>query len=222
MTNILLYVGVVADNNGSNPVIPTSSVPAIIADVNDIWKQACRRFVIQGVYLITNSSLKEIDGTNKMQLLTSMLNGVNNGTGLELYFTREFVLPFSDAEGMCSPGRGAVTTTFGIQTPKDVISAHELGHSQGLHDIYIGEGAGLFSTPVASTYEPNDWTGQSGYYLPGLTQATLIQRLLMCGDCVSNKRDIPNGTILGYAYGSNNTSQVSVGVSSLWNSPVDQ
>ena len=77
--------------------------------------------------------------------------------------------------------------------------AHELGHAQGLPDIYGDnvEGMPNVAGPVSRERLPGDWGSQDseGFYPPTLMQTELITRALMYGRCSPTKSDITTGSI---------------------------
>ena len=84
------------------------------------------------------------------------------------------------------------------------ILAHEIGHQCGLYDIYKA----MTNTPLVVSCLPSynrlpyDWGG--GYYSNELTQADLVQRLLLYGvGSASDPNpgiDIPSGQVYGLCY----------------------
>ena len=77
--------------------------------------------------------------------------------------------------------------------------AHELGHAQGLPDIYGNNVDGMpdVAGVVARDRLPGDWgtTDSEGFYPASLMQSELITRTLMYGRCSPTKRDITTGGV---------------------------
>ena len=99
-----------------------------------------------------------------------------------------------EANGLTNPGGCAVRASAG---PNSL--AHELGHAQGLTDIYAG---GVTNMPnivdeATKPWLPDDWgtSSSEGYYPPSVLQSELIERTLMLGVCSPTKRDITTGEI---------------------------
>ena len=77
--------------------------------------------------------------------------------------------------------------------------AHELGHAQGLPDIYAREVAGMPDVSGFASLErnPGDWgtSSSEGYYVSGFLQSEIVLRTLMNGLCSPVKRDLTTGGI---------------------------
>ena len=108
-------------------------------------------------------------------------------TGIEVYFVESI----GCTGGLTLPGGCAVRASA-----EPNVLAHELGHAQGLPDLYV-ERDGMPSLSGSPSYErlPGDFGTVSGegYYPDGDTQADIVQRMLMCGTGSATAHDITTG-----------------------------
>jgi len=83
--------------------------------------------------------------------------------------------------------------------------AHEIGHGFGCYDVFDvkkdNRSVHLQDSSVCCQHAPKDSSNGSGcrYYLPGIVQDAIIQRVLMYGFGAPDARDIPSGFIHGFA-----------------------
>jgi len=192
-TVIPIHAWIVCSTNG--PVTDVGTVRDRVAGANEIYRQVGRRFVLQepvGI-TVTNQSWAEIElnqaGTS-WPAFDELVDTHHVVNGVEVYF----VLSIEEANGLTNPGGCAVRASAG---PNSL--AHELGHAQGLPDIYAG---GVTNMPavtgkVSQSRLPDDWgtSSSEGYYPTSLMQAELIERTLMYGVCSPTKRDITTGDV---------------------------
>jgi len=124
---------------------------------------------------------------------TNLVNYAVNGNTLELYYVNyidRYTEGMNNSKGAIIRGGATLGTT-----------AHELGHTLGLQDIYASSDKTSFhveiGAPVRSEWLPNDW---SAFYVEELTQATLLTRLLMYGSNDRTGTDISSGPVYGLHY----------------------
>ena len=167
---------------------------AKVAGVNDIYRQVGRRFVLQEPvgYTATNQNWAVIERTTNGQwtAFPGLVDTHHATDGIEVYFVESI----TEANGLTSPGGCAIRASAGANS-----LAHELGHAQGLPDVY---GDGVVGMPNVQGFVsrgglPGDWgtSDAEGYYHAALMQADLIRRTLMYGFCSPTKRDITSGDI---------------------------
>ena len=108
-------------------------------------------------------------------------------TGVEVYFVESI----GCAGGLTLPGGSAVRASADPN-----VLAHELGHAQGLPDLYVSR-PGMPSLSVAPSYErlPGDFgtASNEGYYPADDMQADIVRRMLMYGQYSPTARDITTG-----------------------------
>ncbi|MBQ6103834.1 MAG: hypothetical protein IJL06_09205, partial [Kiritimatiellae bacterium] len=188
-TVIPLHAWIVCGTNG--PVTDAATVRAKVAGVNDIYRQVGRRFVLQEPvgFTPTNQAWAVItkDTAGDWPAFRSLIDTHHVSTGIEVYFVERIV----GAGGLTLPGGCAVRATA---NPNSL--AHELGHAQGLPDLYVSQ-SGMPSLSGSPSYArlPGDFgtTSNEGYYPDDGTQAEIVQRMLMYGLCSPTARDITTG-----------------------------
>lgn len=187
-TDVRLKCWIVSD--GTNVSSQTStSVSNLVDGVNEIYAQACMRFLVDSVSYTNDAYLANVHLTNSVQWRA--LSSIEQGTGmLELYF-----VPVLDG------GATAFHTRLGVVVGPNANArtlSHEIGHACGLPDIYVRHRgtANVVQGLPSRERMPDDW----GWYPPSLTQEVLIQRLLMYGLFSTTKADIPYGDIYGVYY----------------------
>ena len=190
-TVIPLYAWIVCSTNG--PVTDAATVRARVAGANDIYRQVGRRFVLQEPigFTATNMNWAVIKKVgNGWPAFDSLVDTHHMTDGIEVYFVESI----DDANGITSLQGCAIRASAGANS-----LAHELGHAQGLPDIYGDnvEGMPNVAGPVSRERLPGDWGSQDseGFYPPTLMQTELITRALMYGRCSPTKSDITTGSI---------------------------
>ena len=190
-TVIPLHAWIVCGTNG--PVTDVSTVQAKVAGANEIYRQVGRRFVLQEPvgYTPTNQVWAELKpGLNgAWTTFHDLVDTHHVSTGIEVYF----VASIDDANGLSCPGGCAVRAAADPNT-----LAHELGHAQGLPDLYVSQ-SGMPSLSGSPSYAwlPGDFgtTSAEGYYPDGTQQSTLVRHMLMFGEGSATKRDITTGNV---------------------------
>ena len=229
--NVPVTVWIVRQTNGSNPARDAAEIPNLLAGANMILWQSGLTLIQNGPYHLLNNTnwLNHIDVTNPANTnLTAMLNTTNSmGNAVELYFVN--MLEGGMAAGVRWPEGIAIAS--GEDTAHTL--AHEVLHDCGLEDIYTIENPDSSDTnpipgPVSEGRIPSDWGG--GYYLPGLTQRSLVTRLIMRSGRfgpeppLSQGVCLPRGTVCGWRDQDTNGNvrvlgQAGVGRSSVRRSP---
>ncbi len=156
-----------------------------------LFGQVGRRFVLQEPvgYTPTNQAWAVItkDTNGDWPAFESLIDTHHVTTGIEMYFVERIV----GAGGLTLPGGCAVRANANPNTV-----AHELGHAQGLPDLYV-ERDGMPALSVAPSYErlPGDFgtTSNEGYYPNTDMQADIVRRMIMYGLCSPTARDITTG-----------------------------
>ena len=191
-TVIPLYAWIVSGTNG--PATNAAGVRAMVAGANDIYRQVGRRFVLQEPVevLPTNQAWAVLapDTNGVWTAFRELIDTHHVTNGVEVYFVESLV----GAGGLTLPGGCAVRATA---NPNSL--AHELGHAQGLPDIYAREVAGMPDVSGFASLErnPGDWgtSSSEGYYVSGFLQSEIVLRTLMNGLCSPVKRDLTTGGI---------------------------
>lgn len=191
-TVIPLYAWIVSGTNG--PATNAAGVRAMVAGANDIYRQVGRRFVLQEPVevLPTNQAWAVLapDTNGVWTAFRELIDTHHVTNGVEVYFVESLV----GAGGLTLPGGCAVRATA---NPNSL--AHELGHAQGLPDIYAREVAGMPDVSGFASLErnPGDWgtSSSEGYYVSGFLQSEIVLRTLMNGLCSPVKRDLTTGEI---------------------------
>ena len=190
-TVIPIHAWIVCGTNG--PVTDAATVRARIAGANDIYRQVGRRFVLQEPvgFTPTNGAWAVIQKAGDEWPAFARLVDTHHVTdGIEVYFVESIV----GANGLTNPGGCAIRASAGANS-----LAHELGHAQGLPDIYGNNVDGMpdVAGVVARDRLPGDWgtTDPEGFYPASLMQSELITRTLMYGRCSPTKRDITTGGV---------------------------
>jgi len=224
-------VWIVRRSTGANPARDAAEIPNHLAGANMILWQSGLTLIQNGPYHLLNNTnwLNHIDVTNPANTnLTAMLNTTNSmGNAVELYFVN--MLEGGMAAGVRWPEGIAIAS--GEDTAHTL--AHEVLHDCGLEDIYTIENPDSSDPnpipgPVSEGRIPSDWGG--GYYLPGLTQRSLVTRLIMRSGRfgpeppLSQGVCLPRGTVCGWRDQDTNGNvrvlgQAGVGRSSVRRSP---
>ena len=162
--------------------------------VNDIYAQVGRRFELSSCESIVSQAWMRVeqDPTGDWPEFYDIVSYTNGTGGIEMYFTDTI----DYANGLTTRSGVLIANSANANT-----FAHELGHAQGLPDIYQSGIAGVNNVTgrVTRARMPGDWGSpvEEGYYDSGLMQADLIQRHLMYGRGPSLKRDLSLGDIHG-------------------------
>ena len=164
-------------------------VVGLLAEVNQIYRQAAMRFVMEDIVLTNDTYLSQVVYSDPVQRMA--VCGILQETGgIEIYFVTSLdggAVAFNTSYGIVvGPGANARTI------------AHEIGHACGLRDIYVSRRNVDLVVEGCPRRErvPYDW----GRYPDGLKQADLVRRLLMFGVRSDVKEDIPYGDVYGLWY----------------------
>ncbi len=185
---IKLHCWIVANDRGDTPH-SAESICRQVEMANRIYTQVAMSFTIESISYTNSTRLTDVVYTNSTQI--AELCGLTNGTGgLEVYFVNSIT---DDTDGFQTPSGivvGGITT--------DTVLAHEIGHACGLCDIYdFGNGMSVTGMPQKA-YFTHDW----GWYPENVTQAQIVQRLLMYGYSMDStyKGDLSRGDVYGAWY----------------------
>jgi len=181
---------VIAKTNGDVASSP-SHVIACISDMNMVYSQVGLSFNLVECSVVISNELYVVDYTNAPSR-TALCNYVTSTGGLELYFVGEIA---SSQVRAFYTKRGIVVGPDA--TPRDV--SHEVGHACGWKDIYeshSGTSLAVEGRPIQE-WMPDDW---SPFYPRNMTQASIIQMLLMYGRSGEGHVDIPAGDVRGLWY----------------------
>ena len=157
---------------------------------NRCFSQVAMSFEIASINYIDNDSFRVVNFTNQVQYL-SLCNVTNNTGGLEVYFVDR-------VDGGANAFQLNEGIVIGKERSTDFTLAHEIGHACGLSDIYdFWDGMSVTGMPQ-KVYFTHDW----GWYPENVTQAQLVQRLLMYGFNTdsTHKGDISRGDVYGVWY----------------------
>ncbi len=189
-TVVPVHAFIICDTNGV-AATTQSNIQTMLNNVNEIYTQVGRSFNLVSCSSITNQTWLTVPKQYGRWPLFHTIASYTNGTGgIEMYFTQTIV----GANGLTSSNGVLIASSANFNTV-----AHELGHVQGLPDIYnyLKTPAMCVTGLVSRTRLSLDWGSPSdeGYYPPGLTQSNLVRRLIMYGYGPSGKRDLPIGEI---------------------------
>ena len=205
----------------NNPARKAEDVQAMIAPLNDIYRQVGVSFYLDSV-IVTNIpaayNLLYDSTTNGVWNFDRLVDIGRNTGGIECYFVDD--MHHLDGNGGpvgANSAKGIVlTASAGVAT-----LAHEIGHAFGLCDIYVSakeKDDGAFGendkdvgqVSISSTGTPDDWNGGCGgrgdpgarYYRHGTKMSVIIPRLVMYGivDEFDSRRDITRGNVDGAWY----------------------
>ena len=181
---------IVCFNDGSGAPVTPQGIGERIALANTVFLQAGVRFSLASVGVVSNTNWRSASSIGKQ---TNLVNFVTNGNTLEIYYVYELTY---NTQGINYPGGAIIMGSAPLET-----TAHELGHTLGLGDIYVSdEHTSLHVELGAKAREkwlPNDW---SAFYVEDLTQATLLMRLLMFSNGYRTGTDISSGPVYGLRY----------------------
>ena len=192
-TVVQVHAFIICDASG-NPARQTSDIHTLLSGANQIYSQVGRRFNLSSLSVITNQTWMNVprSPSGGWPVFRNIVSYTNGTGGIELYFNGSIV----GANGLTSPNGVLIANSGNANTV-----AHELGHAQGLPDIYHSRNNGAIAVTgvVGRNRIPSDWGSSSaeGYYPPSLSQSNLVERLLMFGVGSSSKRDLPSGDLDG-------------------------
>lgn len=195
-------VWIVGNKEGTYFARTPTEVTNMLEEVNKIYEQIGVSFYIDSISFTNRDDLldvfmirdnKELCDTRKRRKLVDISKNTN---GLEFYFINKIANTSVANHDLY----GIVLST---NANAEVI-AHEIGHSFGCADIYNIKKSDR-RTPLCSNYVfeerlERDWNNGTGcrYYPVGITQTTLIKKLLMCGYAYPGKTDLSFGSVYGY------------------------
>ena len=210
---VKLTVWIVGNKNGSYYAQDAATVSNMVADVNKIYEQIGVSFYVDSIsctnrrdwLVLHDQRTRKFDKKKRRELV----NVEKNTGGLELYF-----VDYIDARTVANHD------VFGIVVSKrgDAnVLAHEIGHAFGCADVYSSlrddDDTHLPNAVVCESRQPLDWSNGTGcrYYATGISQETIIGRLLMCGVKGQGQLDLSSGSIYGFSK-SGETGLIDVGV----------
>ena len=195
---VKLTVWIVGNDSGTYYASDPAAVSNLVVGVNKIYEQIGVSFYVDTICFTNNKNWLDISsglGCNGV-LRRELVNIAHNSGGLELYFINKV-----------SPSALANHDRYGIVLSTNVTAknlSHEIGHSFGSKDVYpvrrVGSAAPLPDSSVCKKHAPDDWSNGDGsrYYIPSLTQESLMSRMLMCGFDYPDAIDLSAGKIYGY------------------------
>ena len=188
---IKLCCWIVAEDDGR-----TFHSPGLISNqvelVNRIYSQVAMRFDIESITVTNSTRLTHVDYSNAAQK-AELCSLTNLTDGLEIYFVETIT---DRTVAFCGRSGMVVSRNY-----SDTTLAHEIGQACGLSDIYdsYSRETDLVVTGMPQkAYFTHDW----GWYPENVTQAQLVQRLLMYGYNTgsTHKGDISRGDVYGLWY----------------------
>ena len=198
---IKLHCWIVAEDDGRT-FHTLNSISNQVGSVNRLYSQVAMSFTIESISHTNSTRLTNVDYSNAAQK-AEIYSLSNHTEGLDVYFV-ESITERTDA--FC--GRSGIVVS---RNYSDTTLAHEIGHACGLSDIYdsYSRETDLVVTGMPQkAYFTHDW----GWYPENVTQAQLVQRLLMYGYNTgsTHKGDISRGDVYGlwYQYVSGTTNKV--------------
>jgi hypothetical protein len=192
---VKVFAWIVRKDDGTDPATTQARVIDLIEDANDIFAQVAMTLVLEGAIKYTNrTDWLDVEQVGGAWPEADAICAITNGTGgVEMYFmdTIEGATGLNGSDGLLLSDNANFRTT-----------AHEIGHTSGLKDIYVSGGGSNVIGAVTSSWEPDDWNSGPGpqYYNRTLSQEDLVKRLLMYGVYSDTKSDIPRGKIHGVWY----------------------
>ena len=197
---VKLTVWIVGDDNGTYYASDANAVSNLMAGVNKIYEQIGVSFYIDTINYTNNTKWLDLSRSNNSldRVRRRELVDCSSGSGgLELYFVNRI-----------ARGVNADYDKYGIVVSTNALVktvAHEIGHGFGCYDVFDvkkdNRSVHLQDSSVCCQHAPKDSSNGSGcrYYLPGIAQDAIIQRVLMYGFGAPDARDIPSGFIHGFA-----------------------
>ena len=188
---IKLYCWIVKNDRGESPHSEVS-ISNQVESVNRIYSQVGMTFSIETISCTNSTRLTHVDYSNAAQK-AELCSLTNLTDGLEIYFVETIT---DRTVAFCGMSGIVVSRNF-----SDTTLAHEIGHACGLSDIYdsYSRETDLVVTGMPQkVYFTHDW----GWYPENVTQAQLVQRLLMYGYNTgsTHKGDISRGDVYGLWY----------------------
>jgi len=209
----------IVSNDKQKPARQIEDVQAMIAPLNDIYRQVGVSFYLDSI-TVTNipdayNALYDEPSSPTSTWTFDDIVGISSGTGgLECYFIKQFV---DSADTL------AANSSSGMVVACDadyLVVAHEIGHAFGMRDIYSSNEKdksaddpliSLNSGDLASyTHMMDDWSGGcdghgaggARYYESGALMTEILSRMLMNGlrGSNDNARDITAGMVYGVYY----------------------
>ena len=185
---IKLYCWIIGTNRGDS-IHSEETISNQVVSVNRIYSQVAMSFTIESISHTNSTRLTNVVYTNDTQI-AELCSLTNHTDGLEVYFVESIT---GEADAFCGSSGIVVGRNF-----TDTTLAHEIGHACGLCDIYdFVDGMSVTGMPQ-KVYFTHDW----GWYPENVTQAQIVQRLLMYGfntDSI-HKGDISRGDVYGVWY----------------------
>ena len=195
--DIPVVAWIVCKNDGTEPATSESRIRTMVDQANYLFRQVCISCYVNQINYTNNDDWLDLGtwGTqsfnDKFYEMTAISNPVG---GIEVHFVDDMtdVAGANSLHGMVLSDQ-ATFTTF----------THETGHAMGLVDIYPRHR----DTPLVVTgdvrrdWSSCDWCGDAdrGFYpdADDLSQADLIERLVMCGIPGGPRRDFSCGNLHG-------------------------
>ena len=190
-TTVPVYAWIVCGTNGV-PAVEEPILREKFPEINRIWDQAGITWQLAEVNFVTNENWLRVSSATNGNYDALCSYGVPHD-GVELYCVEET----KKSLGMTSM-RGAVVEGASSAT----IYAHEFGHFCDLKDVYtshIPETILSVSGVAEKDRFSKDWPSNSheGYYLNGLSQISVLRRLLMHGRYEPGQSDLSAGDVDG-------------------------
>ncbi|MBQ9432481.1 MAG: hypothetical protein IJU44_13120 [Kiritimatiellae bacterium] len=224
LTRTPLHFYVMRDNGV--PIADPLTISNMVVGVNHIFAQAAMEFYVADIYNMDVNSSSDWLSHNTHDSVVKMFSFTNVVDGLEIYLTQ--TLP-NDVDGYGVRIMGSYINRDNLGIAVDITKnnldealAHEIGHSCGLNDIYVGTSVEMWKPPTILTMRPDNWTGDTTInYLPyDICHSNVVIRQLMNGVHVIGQRDLPFAGIYGSETRSGNLFLLlSVGLDSMSRNP---
>ncbi len=201
-TNIIpLHVYIARGDDTPAPLVDGNVVEEWMSEVNNIYRQVALKFVIIHTEYFTSIQSDNWRDITTQVVLTNLYSYTNVSSGLELYCVRS--LP-NNAMGKATfitkenqnnedwYGIAINVSTNNLHPERTL--AHEIGHTCGLDDIYLGIDWRAKSRSIKSSLAPYNWTGGNdtvNYLHSGQTYSNIVVRSLMHGFSTPANWDIP-------------------------------
>ncbi|MBQ9430652.1 MAG: hypothetical protein IJU44_03785 [Kiritimatiellae bacterium] len=224
VTQTPLHFYVMRDNRV--PIADPTTISNMVAGVNLIYAQAAMEFYVADIYDMDENFCTRWPQKPKRQDVLELFSSTNVVDGLEIYVVTSL---HDNVEGygarITLPSDNNDKLGLAIKiTARDLtqVLAHEIGHSCGLNDIYIGTSVEMLKRPTPATIQNENWTGgfSRGYLPEDLCHHSVVMRLLMHGIHIGNHCDIPVIGLKGAeSYTSGLFGLISVGLDSMNRNP---